>query len=432
MSRRLKRELTTLVEEKVISPEVANDIAGFYEKKNQGSSSKIITIFGVFGALLISLGIILIIAHNWDNISKLSKTIMAFIPLVIGQLSCLYAYLKKPDNAAWKEGSAGFLFFAVAATISLISQIYNIPGNFSVFLLSWMLLTVPLVYIMNVSLVGLFYLIGITVYACEKGYWEYPLDQPFTYWLLLIIILPHYWKYFKMKNFGNFFHFYSWSIVLSLTISLGAFSQSHEEIMFVTYLLMMGVFYQIGQLDNFKERSLIANPFALIGSLGTIFILLMLSFNWYWEDLSNRLWEVSLLITSFEFISSLALAITLIYLLLKRHRHFVLSRFYLLEAAAFCIILLIIIGLFNASISIVLANILVLLVGINTIAKGAHVDSLVILNYGLSIIAALTVCRFFDTNISFVVRGILFVLVGAGFFAANYWFLKQRNKTIES
>jgi len=56
-----------------------------------------------------------------------------------------------------------------------------------------------------------------------------------------------------------------------------------------------------------------------------------------------------------------------------------------------------------------------------------------ILNYGLVIITALIFCRFFDTNMSFVIRGLLFVLVGVGFFAANYvMFKKQKSKGHET
>jgi hypothetical protein len=38
----------------------------------------------------------------------------------------------------------------------------------------------------------------------------------------------------------------------------------------------------------------------------------------------------------------------------------------------------------------------------------------------------LAVCRFFDTDLSFIIRGLLFVTVGIGFFATNYWMIKKR------
>ena len=85
-----------------------------------------------------------------------------------------------------------------------------------------------------------------------------------------------------------------------------------------------------------------------------------------------------------------------------------------------------IVGLTSSTIAIILINLYVLTIGILMIREGAKQDNLGILNYGLLVITALVICRFFDTDLSFVFRGMLFVLVGAGFFAANYWMLKKR------
>ena len=84
-----------------------------------------------------------------------------------------------------------------------------------------------------------------------------------------------------------------------------------------------------------------------------------------------------------------------------------------------------IIGL-ASPVSVVLINLFVFAIGLLTILDGAKKDHLGILNYGLLIIVVLAVCRFFDTDLSFIIRGILFVSVGIGFFATNYWMIKKR------
>ncbi|HAC15860.1 MAG TPA: DUF2157 domain-containing protein, partial [Bacteroidetes bacterium] len=61
-----------------------------------------------------------------------------------------------------------------------------------------------------------------------------------------------------------------------------------------------------------------------------------------------------------------------------------------------------------------------------TIREGGLKNHLGIMNYGLLIITMLVISRFFDADINFVIRGILFILVGIGFFVANYWMVKQR------
>ncbi len=82
-------------------------------------------------------------------------------------------------------------------------------------------------------------------------------------------------------------------------------------------------------------------------------------------------------------------------------------------------------GLFSP-IAVVLINIIVFAIGIFTIKDGAKQDNLGILNFGLLVITALVISRYFDKDLSFVIRGLLFLGVGIGFFAANYWLLKKR------
>ncbi len=94
-------------------------------------------------------------------------------------------------------------------------------------------------------------------------------------------------------------------------------------------------------------------------------------------------------------------------------------------------IILFFIGLNSPGLSQILINLLILLVAVHTIRDGAQRNHLGILNYGLLIITALITCRFFDTDFSFVVRGLLFIIIGIGFFAANYYMIQKRKKRYE-
>ena len=90
-------------------------------------------------------------------------------------------------------------------------------------------------------------------------------------------------------------------------------------------------------------------------------------------------------------------------------------------------IIMFIIGLYS-NVSVILINILILFIGVMTVREGAQKDHLGILNYGLFLICVLITCRFFDTDISFVLRGVLFVLIGLGFLLTNYWMVKIKRK----
>jgi hypothetical protein len=78
-------------------------------------------------------------------------------------------------------------------------------------------------------------------------------------------------------------------------------------------------------------------------------------------------------------------------------------------------------------ISVYLINILILGIGIFTIKEGLNKNSLSILNLGLFITSLLIIFRFFDADLSFVLKGILFILLGLSFFLANYLLIKKQS-----
>ena len=423
----ISKDLKELIDANVISTEAADKIDSYYKSKESTSANKLFIVFGVLGALLVGLGVILILAHNWDNLSKIVKTTLAFIPLIISQLLCLFTLLKKNESATWRESSSVFLFFSVGASILLISQIYNIPGDIASFTITWMLLCLPLVYLMKSSVTSLLYIVGITFYAGKVGYWSYPKIESYTYWLLLLLIVPHYYLLIKNKPKSNSLIFHNWFIPLSILSGLGTLANNFEELMFVAYLCLLGIFYLIGNSNFFNGQKLRNNSFLILGSLGTISILLSLSFSWYWDELLKNEFIFSNINDFIEIIAVIILFSTAIVLLMKQFKKEHLKQTTFIEFVFLIFTISFLIGL-KSSLPIILMNLVVFTIGILTIRKGEQKNHLGILNYGLIIITALVICRFFDTDLSFVLRGLLFISVGAGFFITNYWMLKKRNR----
>jgi hypothetical protein len=67
-----------------------------------------------------------------------------------------------------------------------------------------------------------------------------------------------------------------------------------------------------------------------------------------------------------------------------------------------------------------------LFLGIELIARGVRANSLLRANFGLLIIAALAISRFFDSDLGFVTRGLGFIIIGIGFLVANVVLFKKR------
>jgi hypothetical protein len=74
----------------------------------------------------------------------------------------------------------------------------------------------------------------------------------------------------------------------------------------------------------------------------------------------------------------------------------------------------------------IIINFFILFLAVFYLRQGLKKNHLGILNGGLGILTILIFCRFFDTEISFVLRGIIFLLVGFGFFFANYYMFQKR------
>ncbi|PWL40330.1 hypothetical protein DKG77_05785 [Flagellimonas aquimarina] len=419
------KDLPNLVKADIITEETADDIKNYYKNKGSSSTNRLFVVFGILGAILVGLGVILIIAHNWDELSKNTKTFFAFLPLVAAQIICGYVLIKKQDSVAWRESGSTLLFFGVGACISLVSQIYNISGDLSSFLLTWMLICLPIAYIMRSSVASLLFLMGITYYACETSYWSYPSSESYLYWLLLLAILPFYYLLYKKSPKSNFMVFHNWLVPLSLTIVLGTLANTAEELMFIGYFSLFGLFYIIGNLDFFSQQKTRNNGYTTIGSLGSLILLFILSFDGFWEDLRRKDFLFSEMLSTPEFLVSAIISIlagVLLYFY-KRNRSWSdikpLAPMFILFIVAFFI------GL-SLPIAVVLINFYVFALGLLSIREGAKQNHLGLLNYGLIIITILIACRFFDTDLSFVTRGILFVAIGIGFFASNYWMLKKR------
>src|SRR5678815_2799712 len=311
---KVSKDLTELVQAGVIDQLTADKISNYYATKTTSPQSKMVIVFGILGSLLVSLGIILILAHNWDDLTRTTKSIFAFIPLVIGQGLCAFTLLKKRESTAWREASAVFLYFAIGACISLISQIYNIPGNLTSFLLTWLLLGLPLVYLLNSSSASLLYIIGITYYGCETGYWESYAQESYLYWGLLLLILPHYYYLFTKKSDSNFFTIHNWFLPLSVIAVLGTLATDAGELMFVAYMSSFGLLYQIGGLPTLRDLKIRNNGYLVLGSLGTIVLLLILGFDFFWSDLRGEEMPKGLMSTP-EFLTAAVLTIAALGLL---------------------------------------------------------------------------------------------------------------------
>lgn len=429
MSKSFIKELAELEQAAIITPDTSERIRAYYAQKPDQASNRLVIVFGILGALLTGLGIILIIAHNWDVLGKVPKLGLALLPLLVGQAACAFTLFKKADSTAWREASATFLFFSIGAAVAIVSQVYQIDGTLSAFLLIWMLLAFPIQYILRSSVASMLLLGGITWYACDFAYFTGSGGVAWWYFILLALSFPHYYRLYRDQSEGNFFALHAGLLPLSLLCTMGIFNHlfpnnADEELTAMLYINLMSLLVLIGHFEKLHQRRLIANGFLIYGSLGTIGMLLFFTFEDFWHSVSqlNMADTLDFRMAAPYWISFVITLSLLVYMLYRNGSTLLNAKAY-----AFAVVLaLFLLGFTQPDVSRILANIAVFVFGVFTIRDGARQNNLSILNYGLLILALLIACRFFDTDMSFVARGLLFIAVGAGFFVANLRVLRNR------
>ncbi len=414
----LYQELPDLVNKGVLSSETANKIKEHYgQVKVQDKRWMFLIVCGVIGALLIGLGIIMLIAHNWDMLSRATRAFLSMLPLLVGQSLVGWTLWKKPESDAFKESSATFLSLMVGASISLISQTYNISGDISSFILTWMFLILPVVYLMRATIAAAIYVIGITCWA--GNFWDDPL-MAIIYWPLLALVIPHFIWSLRRKVYT--LRSTTLALIISASVCFGAgfsLGKTWSDSWTVIYSSIAALLYLIGSWKFNKISVNWQRPFRVIGSLGVIGLAFIFTFSYSWHPGFH--FYLGILQPAYLPDHVIALAIIGSALLLFRD---CLVKGYKIKSLFGALPLLALVAYaFNANnlifLSMLLFNIYILALSISYISLGIRNNHLGLANVGMLILAILIIVRFFDSDISFIIKGLVFIIIGSGFLVTN-------------
>lgn len=162
------KQLDKLVRAGIISEEQKEQILNFENRKNSGFISRLIALLGVF---TIGIGIISIIASNWENIGEMAKLFVMFAALFgcgIGAGICHHKGMFEKC-----EKLLVVMFLLVAATIGLIIQVYQLSGGkWYTVLAIWFLVTAPLLFVSGKNCVAYFW-VPVFLVWCDCLMWDW-------------------------------------------------------------------------------------------------------------------------------------------------------------------------------------------------------------------------------------------------------------------
>ena len=186
----LRAELPTLVSSGTISDENAKAIERYYEASAGGGRKTGVVLLAAVGSILVAAGIVLLIAHNWDEFSRPVRSVIAFLPLLAAQALSVFVLMRRNESKAWRECAAIFNVATIGTAVSLVSQTYQITGSLANFIFVWLLLSIPLVYLMRTTLGAVAYLIGTIFWLFARN--EGRDLNPLYFWMLLLLIIPYF------------------------------------------------------------------------------------------------------------------------------------------------------------------------------------------------------------------------------------------------
>jgi len=421
----VKADLEELVSNKVIDPETARRIREYYDLKSKASkASRLLLILSITGIVLVGLGLILLIAYNWESLPKAFKLAFAFLPLAATQTFGLWVLVKKGGLVLWHESAALAILFAVGIAMSLVTQIYHIEGALSGFLQWWIILSAPLVPVFISDVVSLAVWIGTGWYLTSISWTrsDYDLFAP------AVILLALGWYSWRLRHEGlkKWMTFHHWVIPIVLTIYI--FSLAPHTCNRFLLIALLTLFMGFGGVafTVFKGQGLLTNGFRTGQFLGTWITGIILGFEFYWTSpLQDSLSRCIADNPVFLPLVNLAVLGYLAYALFRRFKE---SEPDDLGWMGLALIAVVIAGSGYPGFGHIAANIILLAGSARIIYGGLSRENLWLLNLGLLTLASWVISRFFETNISFVWKGLLFITLGILCFGLN-WFILKKQRT---
>lgn len=421
----LLSELPILLEKNLISEDSADKIETYYsiklKEEYQKSGRNIFTIITILGSILIGLGFILLSAYNWELMSRELKVASAIVPLVTIQGVILFGKIKEFKSKLFVEVTGILLALLIGGSMAIISQAYQIQGDIRSFLQVWMILIIPMVYILRSNMIGLIYFILTIVWTSIV---QIDGGSGSLFWLFGALILPYYYFYIiKKERFSNSSFFFNLAFVIWLLTSVGiALEKAVPGLWIIIYSLIFVILYYLG-ITLFDK----SGPFHFIGKYGAVYLSYLFTFKFFWEDIGFYNFRTDAKFNNLgifsDYIILTALLGYFVYICITNFEVIaeelgIFSFLPVISVAAFFL------GSSGDSTLLLIAfifNIFTLILGILSINSGFKNRNFVETNMGMAVVGLLIMTRFLDLDFGFIEKAVSFIVLGAIFISVNFF-----------
>ena len=393
------------------------------EKQTYGNTLTIV--FSILGALLVGVGLVLIFVTFWQDMSLMFKGILSFVPLLAGQASGLFVLYKKKDNIAWCEGGSVLWTAGIAATLTLIYNIFDLSISWTNILILIAVSVVPVIGILRcvapmVVYYGCSICWGIAVYEETES-----LMVIFITAMLVALGCAYSSALLKTEKKSHRSIFAQWISVIAVTVYVCAIGMGIDNMpLFVAGFMAIAICLY---LLSFKDGDM-AMPYKIPGLFITA-ILMFLSSSIYYDYVKAEIYNIM-------YIAVCLIAIAVTGFLTVKNIKNKFSMGYIAMTVVFYAVYIASLYAMGDSYKSEIADTFITILKapafvayILMIISGAREKKLMPINLGFMGVAGLVTVIVYQSGLSMLGNGVMLLIFGGVLLAINFKLTKSKQKT---
>jgi uncharacterized membrane protein len=433
----LAEQLPAWEREGIVTAEGARTLRKRYAAEPQGGLAQMVV--GAVGALLIGTGLIAVLAYNWDDFPRWVRLVLALGPLAATQAVSWWVLQKDEAAKPWqREAAALAQTLAVGAALALVSQIYNLPGKWTDLIFWWCVVSVPLAWVLRSQAVAIAYLMGIALWTVTQAFEQANYsgaigitDVRLWFPLLLAGVLP-LWPGPELRGRpGPGSRLVLASSTLLGLLAVAAYATVRPAHMFPSFsgFPWLAMLSAAAVLLFPLDRGGIAEPLSrkpqvLLGGGALIVMALIGTFEDPARDLVKGVGVTASLGWCW-----LLIAVVVAFALLAFRQ----GRFAVLAVAALALVPVVAAPLsaddtsgwpVAITYSLVLLATAIALIALEFLGRQGAA------RIGAALIALLVILRMADADVSLLIKGLAFIVIGTGFLAFNVYITRRRRVAV--
>lgn len=413
----LRDEAESWVEKEIITREQADKILAEYPTQPILPQAFSWT-FNVLGGMLLAVGLLLVLAYNWDALGR-GVRLTGILTVLLASQAATFVTMRTERLSRFREAASLVQSVAVGAALLLTAQTYDLGAEPAWLFGAWMVLILPIAVLAETVLPVFAYALLFFVWLLQA----YDVWYIWLSWLLLVPLVPFQRRFEADDTRGC--RVLAWLMVFGFAGAFVAcfhswFGDYAVQILAIFFFCLSAMGVRLDRTDEFWNK-----PLFSLGLSGALFCMYLLTFYNMWHRSTEVIFTPSL----FLLLGVIAIGSFFVWQHSEAAKRDGLLRFSSMIVPVVGITsVLWTVGLPDWA-AVIAVNIYLFIIGFCLLVRGLRAKLISIFNIGMLLVASLIIARFFDVEADLLVRGILYGILGILLLGGNYLIMKKKGGT---